>query len=264
VALRGIPKRMWLASAAGLLGLLAIDLAGLTRASGVSAAGCVAVVVRPAADAREVVERYHDVIVEQARIYDLPPELIAAVIANHQSPMRTRRRLTDCVGSALGADLSLGLAQVRLSTAAGLDGTSFAALSAPDYRTLRAHLLSPESNIAYQARTLRALPEQDNRYPGMTADPLIADPAVMALLVTEYRMGPLGTPRDQSRRSAAAFGALTWIQNVTLGQFGRDPDAVLQIRSRIRDYLRYINCESGIFNEKACDAWKRRDAGGSS
>jgi len=263
VALRGIPKRIWLASAVGLLALLAVDLAGLTRASGVSAAGCVAVVVRPAADAREIVERYRDAIVEQARMFDLPPELLAAVIANHQFPMRASRRLTDCVGSALGADLSLGLAQVRLSTAAGIDGASLEDLSAAQYRTLRMRLLSPESNIAYEARTLRSLLEQNNRYPGMTAGRLIANPFVMALLVTEYRMGPLGTPSDKSRLSASAFGALSWIQNVTLDLFGRPPDQVRDIRSGIREYLRYINCESGIFNASACDAWKRRDAGGS-
>jgi hypothetical protein len=201
--------------------------------------------------------QFRDRISKSAERYDLPAELVAAVIVNHQAKISSRDRFTDCVGSALGADVSVGLAQVRLSTAARLDGAELEGLTASEYRGLRSRLLDPEQNIAYQARELRALLEQEHRFPGIGAQALIHDPYVMALLVTEYRIGRLETPNGSSRLSGAAFDALRWIEQGSVDLFDRIPAEMAQIRSEVRAYLRHIYCDSGIFNSSACEAWTR-------
>jgi hypothetical protein len=240
-----------------LLVLLAVDLMQVTRASSLSAIGCTNALISGRPDWQKIVVRYNDAIAMQAAVYDLPAELLAAVIVNHQRYLSSFRAFTDCFGSALGADLSLGLAQVRISTAAWIDGAPLQDLAASEYRELRARLLAPASNIAYEARELRALLEQENRYPGMNAETLIHDPFVMALLVTEYRMGRLSTASASSRLSANAFNALRLIQDGTVDRFGRDANDTLRIRTGIREYLHNIYCESGIFNEGVCQEWQR-------
>jgi hypothetical protein len=122
---------------------------------------------------------------------------------------------------------------------------------------LRSRLLDPEQNIAYQAGELRDLLEQENRYPGISAETLIHDPFAMALLITEYRMGRLGTPSDSSRLAASAFGALRRIYDSKVNVFDRDPAEMATVQTEIREYLHYINCESGIFNASACESWQR-------
>ena len=245
----------FLLPAVALLILLVADLVQVTRASGLSAATCIPVLFRETPDVQGLVVRYRDTIAREAALYDLPAEMVAAVIVNHQAYISSFRRFTDCFGSAWGADLSLGLAQVRLSTAARIDGSPLEGFSASEYRDLRTRLLDAEQNILYEARELRALIEQENRFPGMSAQMLIHDPFVMALLITEYRMGRLDTPSDSSRLSVNAFGALQRIHDGTMDRFDRDPNDTLRIQSEIREYLHYINCESGIFNLSACERW---------
>jgi hypothetical protein len=240
-----------------LVALFAADLAHTTRASGVSAASCAPLLFRDESDAYELAARYRDDIARHAARYDLPPELLAASIVNHQLYIPRLRRFTDCFGSALGADLSLGLAQVRLSTAAKLDGEPLDSLSASAYRKLRSQLLDPAQNVAYQARELRDLLEQEDRFPGIGAETLIHDPFAMALLITEYRMGRSGMPSENSRLTASAFGALRRIHDGGVNLFDRDPADTATIQAEIRAYLHYINCESGIFNASACESWQR-------
>jgi hypothetical protein len=206
------------------------------------------------------VVRYREEIADAAARYDLPEELVAAVIVNHQDKISARDRFTDCAGSALGYNVSVGLAQLRLSTAARLDDKEIAALSAPEFRSLRSRLLEPALNIAYEARELRALLERQHRYPGIGASELIHEPAVMALLITEYRVGRRGTPNDSTRLSGAAFDALRWILRGDVDYFGRDATETMRIQEEVRAYLHYIHCESGIFNASGCESWKRSQA----
>jgi hypothetical protein len=235
-----------------LLMALAVDLTHAVRPSGLAALACTSLLFRQQPDALGIAVSYRDTIAEQAARQNLPAELLAAVIINHQAYITPVRRFTDCFGSALGANLSLGLAQMRLSTAAQIDGALLETMSPSEFRSLRAQLLDAESNIVYAARELRALLEQKNRYPGMSADTLIHDPFVMALLITEYRMGRLQTPSESSHLTASAFGALRWIQNETLELFDRDAADARVVQSQIGEYLHFINCESGIFNATAC------------
>jgi hypothetical protein len=252
---------------AAFVGLIALDLLQVFRPSGVAALACTTQLfsgpVRSGqADADALVLEYRDAVSEQAGQNDLPPELVAAVIVNHQAHMSSFRRFTDCFGSALGANLSLGLAQLRLGTAALLDGTMLDALSPGEFRRLRAALLEPDSNIAYEARELRALLEREHRYPGMSAAELIHEPFVMALAISEYRSGRRATASEDSRLNAEAFNALRLIKDDTLYRFGRDRGDVERIQASIGEYLDSVYCDSGIFNAGVCEAWRRdRNAG---
>jgi hypothetical protein len=242
-----------------LLGAIALLVADATRAirpSMMSATGCIGVLFAESPEAIDLVRRYQDKIAAEAAKNDLPPELLAAVIINHQAYQPVARRLSDCLGSALGANLSLGLAQIRISTAAQLDGRHVRDLSPSEFRELRLALLSPEKNIAYQGREMRFLLDRKNRFPGLGADALIHDPFKMALLITEYRMGAANTASQTSRLSAAAFTALGILEEETLTMFARDPSDVIRIRGSILEYLESVYCHSGIFNEGVCDDWQ--------
>lgn len=255
--IRRYPWQFGLAAGICLLVAVTADLSQLTRASMISTVACTPTLFQAQPDADTLLSRYHNEIAEQSAHNDLPPELVAAVVINHQVEMSSFRRYTDCAGSALGANLSIGLAQLRIGTAARLDGKEVYELTHREYRALRARLLSPEQNIAYEARELRSLLEREHRYPGMSAEQLIHDPFAMALLITEYRTGRMKTEKEDSGLNAAAFAALQWIADGSVDQFGRDPGTARQIQSKLRVYLQHIYCESGIFNAGVCASWQR-------
>lgn len=256
-----IAKLVYVVAALIVVALLAIDTLELVRPSGLSAAACAATLFQSRPSAQEVAARHHDTIAAEAAVADLPPELLAAVIVDHQIALTRFRAFTDCFGSALGANLSLGLAQMRLSTAAQLDGKLIGDLTPGEFRQLRARMLDDVPNIRYAAKELRALLERRHRFPGMGAETLIHAPAAMALIITEYRMGRLASDAESSRLSAAAFHTLRLIDELTLTRFGRDADDVSSTRVEIRKYLDHVYCERGIFDDEVCEDWRRSPAG---
>jgi hypothetical protein len=170
-----------------------------------------------------------------------------------------RRAFTDCFGSALGADLSLGPAQIRMSTAARLNDQSFSTLSARAHRALRAELLETNANISYEARELRALLERQHRSPGMPASALLSSPAKMALLITEYRSGRMPTMEEDSRVGANALRTLRLLQDDALAPF-RGPDLdIAHIQAEIETYFAAARCKSGMSN-RACARESRSSA----
>lgn len=249
----------WLLAAVIFVVVVTADLLQIVRPSGIAAASCVPGLFAGAPSSGDLLAAHESEIEEQAIINGLPPELLAAVIINHQGGMSAWRRFTDCFGSALGANLSLGLAQVRLSTAALVDGETLASLSPRRFRRLRKDLLTDERNIAYQAREMRALLEREHRFPGLGPDELIREPFVMALLITEYRTGRSAAASIDSRLDANAFSALRILRRDMLQRFRRKPDEVAAIRKAIGEYLTYIYCDSGIFNSGVCEEWIQQD-----
>jgi hypothetical protein len=242
-----------------LLALVAADLMQWVKPSGLSALACTPALFRGNPDTVRLLDLHRDAITQQAALHELPSALVAAVIVDHQNQQSLSGNLSDCVGSAVNVNLSLGLAQMRLSTAAQNDGNLLSDLSASEYRQLRSRLLKPESNIAYAARELRALKERAIRFPGMPASELLHNPEAMALLISEYRMGRMPTAAARSRLSINAFSTLGLMQDGTLAQFDRPDENPELARSRIRAYLSQIYCQSDMFNESACGDWLRSD-----
>ena len=245
-------------SLALLVVFLSAEQLNFLRSDSIVAVACARELLADKPDELAVVAQYKDAIATTARRHDLPPEFLAAIIYGHQRGLTPFRKFTDCAGSALGRNLSLGLAQVRISTAAANDKLELAELSPATFKSYRAKLLDPAGNIEYQARELRQLLERDHRFPGITAEALVHDPFVMTLAMSEYREGPQAAPSSESRLSGRAFGDLSRLLLEDLYIFDRPAADASQIRTAVTDYLEYINCDSGIFNQSACDDWHKR------
>jgi hypothetical protein len=255
---RGLRVIVLLALAGVICAFLAADLLRWMKPSALSAMACTTTLFRGKTDAAQLLARYRQRIIEQAALHDLPAVLVAAVLVDHQNQQTSTREFTDCFGSALGANLSLGLAQMRIGTAAQLDGLSLPNLTAVQFRELRARLRNPDLNIAYEARELRALMERAIRYPGMSAAALLQDPAAMALLVSEYRGGRQPTTASKSRLTINAFTTLDLMRGDTLSGFDTQGEDPAHAKELIREYLNDIYCHSEIFNESACQRWQQR------
>lgn len=234
-----------------LIAALTVDLAQLVKPSGLSAASCVPILFRKAMGEPQFIETARSAINRESASNDLPSLLVAAIAVDHRRQLTRYRAFTDCFGSAFGADLSLGPAQMRMSTAAELDGQSFSAMSATAHRGLRARLLDTNTNISYETRELRALLERKNRSPGISASELLNDPATMALLITEYRSGRMPTAEEKSPVGANALRTLRILHDDALAPFrGRDFDSA-RIQAEIEAYFSAIRCKSGKSN-RAC------------
>jgi len=244
-------RRIGIAVGVVLITALSVDMARLVKPSGLSAAACTPILFRRAMDEPQFIETARSAIVRESESNDLPSLLVAAIALDHRRQLTPYRTFTDCLGSALGADLSLGAAQIRMSTAAQLDGQSFSAMSATAHRGLRAQLLETNANISYETRELRALLERQHRSPGISASALLNSPATMALLITEYRSGRVPTTEENSPVGANALRTLRLLQDDALAAF-RAPDFdTARVQAEIEAYFSAVRCKSGKSN-RAC------------
>jgi hypothetical protein len=258
----GFRKPVLLVAGVLLLALLVADLMRWARPSVLAAAACTTIAFRAKPEPAQLLELHREAITRQSALHDLPGALVAAVMIDHQNQQSASGDLSDCLGSALGVNLSLGLSQMRLGTAAHIDGRPLAELSASEYRSLRSRLLTPESNIGYEARELRSLRDRPGRFPGMSASALLHDPAAMALLISEYRKGRMSTTAGESPLNINAFSTLELMQDGTLARFDRPDEDPAGVRLLIREYLGEVYCQSGLFNERACSIWKQKQPPG--
>lgn len=242
-----------------LLCLAAFAIAGkarIVRPDILDAVTCTGVYLTDKPTYLDIITANRNAIATEAKAQDLPPEVVAMVIAGHQHFQTINRNFTDCAGSALGYNLSLGLAQVRLSTAIGNAGLDANEITHREFHRLRGELLSPEANIRHAALELRLLLERKNRFPGITAEELLGDTFKLALLLSDYRAGWSNTPAESSRLSANAFSDIRFLLIDMIYLFGREPTRVNQIQEQFRTYLDYIYCDSKIFNERTCIDWQ--------
>ncbi|GMV23218.1 MAG: hypothetical protein AMXMBFR57_31670 [Acidimicrobiia bacterium] len=235
-----------LAIAAGRLGVVKADV--------LLAAACTPELLRPHDDLEAVLRRHRSAFIAQGKASDLPPEFLAAIVADHHAALTPVRRFTDCAGSALGADVSLGPAQVRISTAVGLDAAGNSVITPHTFHLYRSRLLNPAENIRYQARELRASLDRQRRGTPMDANGLVHDPATMARLVTEYRVGHLPESFDPDVRRTSAESTLRFMY---AGEFfNRSAEGVMRIRQGLERYLTYLNCETRNSTPSTCQEWK--------
>jgi hypothetical protein len=243
-------RRIGIALGILLCAALALDLARLVKPSGLSAALCVPSLLGRATDETKFVETVRSTIIRESKTNDLPSLLVAAIAVDHRRQLTRYRAFTDCLGSALGADLSLGPAQIRMSTAAQLDGQSFATMSASAHRKLRAKLLEANTNISYESRELRSLLERKHRSPEVSASALLGNPATMALLITEYRSGRMSTTEENSPVGENALRTLRLLQDDVLAPFRAPGFDVARSQAEIEAYFVAIRCKSGKSNRR--------------
>jgi hypothetical protein len=256
-------RRIGIVLAIVLIAALCLDMARLVKPSGIAAVSCTPILFRKASTESQFIEGAKGAIARESERNDLPGLLVAAIVVDHRRQLTPYRTFTDCFGSALGKDLSLGPAQMRMSTAAQLDGQSFSRMSATAHRNLRAMLLETDTNVSYEARELRALLERKHRSPGISASALLNSPSTMALLVTEYRSGRMSTAEENSPVGANALRTLRLLQDDALAPF-RPPDLDLaRTQVEVEAYFSAIRCKSGKSN-RACAREAPEDASGRS
>lgn len=256
MTLKGTLTFLGLLVLAGVLAFAAAGRADLVKPDAIAAIGCTQQLLIGSPDPMRVITSHRDIIAREARSQDLPPELMAVIIYNHQGGLTPFRRFTDCFGSAIGYNLSLGPAQLRMSTAIEDSGRQMAELSPAEFHAIRRDLLDPATNIAYQARELRLLLDRKHRFPGIGADAVIHTPEVTALVMSEYRSGRTATPSESTRLSGAALFGMRYLLDDRLYLFDRPAADVAEIQQKVRTYLDYIACDSGIYNDSVCAEWK--------
>jgi hypothetical protein len=247
-------------SAAAILGLALLwviaNRVGVLKADGLLAAACAPELLQRQDDLEDLLRRHRSAFIAAAGQNDLPPELLAAIVADHHAERTKVRRFADCAGSALGGNLSLGPAQVRISTAVGIDGVSYDSISTNTFHRYRSRLLDPDENIRYQARELRRLLDRHAGDSPLDAEGLVHDPATMARLITEYRVGRLPTSFDPDVRRSSAVSTLRFMHAADSGLFDRPRAEVVRMRKVIEDYLTYLNCETRNSTSATCQEWK--------
>ena len=254
----GRRTRLWGATIAGacLILFVAAGRLHLIRADALALAVCPLELAGGMPDEDTVIRQHTDAVLSAARRHDLPPEVLAAIIRGHQRGLTPIRRFTDCAGSALGADLSLGLAQIRVSTAVSGDRLDAHPVSPANFGRFRAALLNPETNIEYEARQLRQLLERDTRFPGITSEALVRDPFAMALLMSEYRAGPDHRGAKASRIGMTGLGDLRHMLEDGVFVFGRDDAETALIQDQVFRYLDETYCRGERRLRWGCDQWR--------
>jgi hypothetical protein len=234
--------------------------AGVLKADGLLAVACAAELLHRQDDLEDVLRRHRSAFIAEAGRADLPPELLAAIVADHHAALTPVRRFADCAGSALGGDLSLGPAQVRISTAVGIDGASYDSISTHTFHRYRSSLLDPNENIRYQARELRLLLDRHAPDSPLDAEGVVHDPATMARLITEYRVGRLSTSFDPHVRRSSAVSTLRFMHAADMAFFNRPRAEVVRIRKVIEDHLTFLKCEARNSTPATCQEWKASPA----
>lgn len=247
-------------SAFAILGLALLcviaNRVGVLKADGLLAAACAAELLHRQADLDDVLSLHRGAFVTEGARANLPPELLAAIVADHHAARTAARRFADCAGSALGGDLSLGPAQIRISTAVRVDGASYNSIGSRTFHSYRSRLLDPAENIRYQARELRLLLDRYELDSPLDAEGLLHDPATMARLITEYRVGRLATLYDPHVRRSSAVSTLRFMHAADLQFFNRPRAEAVRIRKVIEDYLTYLNCETRNSTSATCQEWQ--------
>src|SRR5690606_16921635 len=141
------PHRRAVIAALCLFAFLAAGKMHLIRTDGMAFTACPLELAGATPDGDATIIQHQDAISSAAERHDLPPEVLAAIIRGHQPDLTPYRQFTDCAGSALGADVSLGPAQIRISTAAGSNE-----ITPANFARYRSALLHPDSNIEIQAQ----------------------------------------------------------------------------------------------------------------
>jgi hypothetical protein len=160
-------------------------------------------------DGRYVVflEQYSPEILAAAKKYDVSPVLIdAAIVEENDGRPLTEDWKDDIalawnrtIGHVVGytIDASLGIGQVKMSTAQFLDST-YHRKPKTGYE-LEEALQNPAQSIEYIAMNLGYLTERDNRQP--PSGNILDDPHLVAVIGTEYVRGPTKTSLEEAEIS---------------------------------------------------------------
>jgi len=141
---------------------------------------------------------------QSAHNQDLPPEFLAALIYNEKTKESFISRTMDNVLLLAGLDPTIGDAQIKISTAAMLDGNN-KKLSNKEQHIKYSKLIDTPSNIDYAAKYIRYILDRHNRFPKITSEELLNNPNAMAIVATEYNRGPSKSPVQKAKPNASGL-----------------------------------------------------------
>ncbi len=150
---------------------------------------------------------YQSIIRWNADREGIPDTYLASVIASENYGRRRFEDIKDIVGDWLNLDISIGPGQMTVSTAARLDGI-IGELTPEQREMYEERLVDPVTNIEYVARFLSYLKNRENRFPDMTPEEFGNSLDAMAIIASEYMVGPTPTSKDDAQPNYYSFGVL--------------------------------------------------------
>ena len=187
---------------------------------------------------KQFVSRFKDNILEYARKYDVPPEMIVAVLLseNYQRPKIEDIKdgvATSFIGDIFHSNPSLGPGQVNINTASDLDKKF--GREERNRNQLEEALLDPHTNIEYVTMYLSELMRRQNRLPQSN---VLDDPHLIAVIGSEYSMGPTQTSLEEARPSIEGQSFALSIAQTDFEELGKGFTITEQQRKSIEDYLK--------------------------
>jgi len=139
----------------------------------------------------------------------LPDIYVASFIVSENYNRNKFEDLKDVLGYNLGKNVSLGSGQVKMRTAAGLDGIT-EKLSREQREIYRARLEEdPIEGINYISKYLASLKNRPNRFPNFSAEEFANDYRAMGITGSEYMIGPTDSPLDKAEINYYGANLLT-------------------------------------------------------
>ena len=169
--------------------------------------------------------------------YQLPPELVAAVLYNEKNEKKTLSRIIDNLLSRTMLDPSIGDGQIKISSAITADGKDPYKLSPREHWEYRQKLLETPSNIDYVAKYLRFLLNRQNRFPKISAEELLNNPRAMAIAATEYNRGPTSSLNEEAMPNAYGLQVVSLLTSPIISTIlGRElPEGGKRIKQYIEE-----------------------------
>jgi len=183
-------------------------------------------------------------IIDYSKKFNVPVDLIAATLCSENAERKKYQDLADVVGKFLGMNVSLGGGQVRISTAAYLDGfikdmSEYRELDSKIKKDLMDKLETSEGTIEYIAKNLAYLMNRANRFKGWNIDDILSDPRYLGIIGTEYTKGPTNTELADAGVSAEGFGYLYELEINDFSRiFGTESVLTASNRESIESYIR--------------------------
>lgn len=175
------------------------------------------------------IREHRDRILATASEYGVPPELIVATIKSENIGRQKLEDWKDEIGDFLGLDVSLGVGQVKVSTATSLERRFLGGTYGLD--SVKGNLRNPDWNIDYIAMFYAS--EMKNL---RIVDPdiLLRDPRNLAELAARY----VGGRKHGGEAGTAAFSTLLYLADTsTLTLFPRTGFNADDINRRIRGFV---------------------------
>ncbi|MCX6706666.1 MAG: hypothetical protein NT001_00820 [Candidatus Woesearchaeota archaeon] len=166
----------------------------------------------------EFLARYRPAIEKESAKHGIPSAFLASVLYAEMAYRHSWENDCDRLQAMLGSNGTYGPGQIRLSTAFDLDRiiqeyNGFENVPGKIKAEYIKKLYDPESNIHYTAKYLAFLKGRRIRFPAMSSEDFASNPEAMALVATEYQIGPKKKPINEVKFNYYGYGVVRGISS---------------------------------------------------